>query len=309
MSYLRYATLFILCTSVLTSCQNCVKKPDAPPKIDIENAKRSAPVKLNYDGLTEPQIDSINKLFSEEICPCGCPKTLGQCIEMQAGCAPAKALAEWSVKQLKEGAPEHLLYRAISDEISNGYLAKEVSVDTKGAHRKGKENAPFVIVEFADFECGACQLASSEIKAFFEENQDEVQMYFMHLPLSNHLNAERAAIAAEAAGKQGKFWQMHDLLFAHPEPLTDDAIAKLAQTLFKGATYQQFEKDRADPALLKKIRDHKDYAVEKLHLAATPTFLFNGRPYNLSSAKDGYQLRLEMEKARTSINCQDEPKS
>jgi protein-disulfide isomerase len=189
-------------------------------------------------------------------------------------------------------------------DANQGYLAEPKNIDTKNAYHKGNPKASITIVEFADFECPACKMASAQFNQFFKENKEDVQIYFMHFPLSSHPHAEQAAIAAEAAGKQGKFWPMHDLLFAHDGPLTEQAIQELAARLFNKSQLARFNRDRKDPALLKKINEHKEYAINEIELVGTPTFLFNGRPYNLSSSKDGYKLRLEMEKLRSTIHCQ-----
>lgn len=126
----------------------------------------------------------------------------------------------------------------------------------------------------------------------------------MHFPLSTHPHAELAALAAEAAGKQGKFWQLHDLLFKETRPFTPEIIKSLAQTLFNKKQMAQFEKDLEDPMLKQKVKAHKEYGANDLRLSATPTFFFNGRPYNLSSAKDGFGMRLAMEQARGQIACE-----
>lgn len=312
----RHIIVAVMCAVMLVSCQKSCGKPTEEKVVESGKVLPSVPHKkqatppedvanLNYDGLSDAQIASINKLLNEEICPCGCPTTFAKCLTLKDdGCKPATLMANWAIKQMKEGAPEHLLYRAISEEISTGFLAKERTIDTKKAYRKGNPNAPYIIVEFADFECPACKLSAKAVKSFIDDNKDDVQIYFMHFPLSTHPHAERAAIAAEAAGKQGKFWDMHDLLFAHESALTDAAILNLAKGIFNKNELDKFQKDLADPALLKKIKEHKDYGLNTLNLSGTPTFMFNGRPYNLSSAKDGYQLRLDMEKARKAINCQ-----
>jgi hypothetical protein len=303
--------LFLILWGVFSaSCQKgCNKEVASPPHdpakdvADHGEKKREILAGLNYDGLTEVQITSLNKLFHEEICPCGCPSTFAQCLSMPSGCKQAQLLANWMIKQVKFGAPEPFLYRAVSDEISTGFLAEEKTIDTKQAHRKGQPNAPITVVEFADFECGACKIAASEMKAFVNENSQDVQIYFMHFPLSTHPNAERAAIASEAAGKQGKFWEMHDKLFAYNGPLTEAVTQALAKELFSGQELKQFIKDLADPALARKIKEHKEYAQNVLLLGGTPSFMFNGRPYHLSSARDGFALRVAMEKVRSDIHC------
>lgn len=311
----RYFTplLLISCLTFMACQKGCGAKKDLTKTEQVMDEKKVVDHKkptfitdfnsLDFSGLTSTQVDSIKKLFNEEICPCGCPKSFAECINMKSGCKPAQLLAQWSINQLKQGVPEQYLYKAISEEINAGYSVGAKLVDTKGAYQKGREDAPITIVEFADFECPACKIAALEMKDLIEAHPD-IQIYFMHFPLSMHPNAEKAAIAAEAAGKQGKFWRMHDLLFAYNGQLSEQVIKDVAAQIFDMTQMTQFMKDLNDPNLRQKIKDQREYGETQLNLLGTPTFLFNGRPYHLSVAKDGFELRLAMEKVRAEIDCQ-----
>lgn len=314
----RTALLIVILPTLLNvACQKaCVKDTPAQEKTATPQEEKIATKEvaknsitrfdaLKLDNLSRLQIDNLTTLFNEEVCPCGCPKTFAQCLQMKSGCKPGVLLAQWTADHLRSGAPETYLFKFVSEEINAGYLSEPKNIDTKNAYSKGNPAASVVIVEFADFECPACKLAALEMKAFMKKNSD-VKLYFMHFPLSAHVNAERAAIAAEAAGKQGKFWEMHDLLFAENGALTDGVIKTIAQKIFNAKQMAQYEKDLADPTLLQKVKAHREYAANEMKLVGTPTFMFNGRPYNLSSSRDGYQLRYDLEKLRTDINCQAE---
>lgn len=260
---------------------------------------------LSFVGLNAEQKKGIIKLFNDEICPCGCPKTFAQCLVDEDECKPGRLLAQWAADQLKSGAPERTLFQVLSEEINLGYMSKQIAINTEQAQQKGDKNAPITIVEFADFECPACKIAAKAIAALRKEKGKEIQLYFMHFPLSVHPQAEAAAVAAEAAGLQGKFWKMHDLLFDYEGPLSDKVLSDFANKIFGSNTEQRakFETDRQDPKLLEKIRKQKDYAMNELRLMGTPSFFFNGRLYNLSLARDGFLLRIAMERARVGINC------
>ena len=257
---------------------------------------------INFLGLNDKAKTSLIKFLNEEICPCGCPKTFAQCV-VSSGCKPAQLMLEWMITKLKQDVPEAILYKAISQEINAGFLAKPLKVSYLDAYKKGSDQPKVSIVEFADFECPACKNAAHEMKDFIKNHEDDVAIYFMHFPLSNHLYAEASAIASEAAGLQGKFWPMHDLLFKYEGLLNDEAIKTLAQSLFNKTQMKQFAKDIKNPDLLTKIKAHKAYAHNEVKIMGTPSFLFNGRPYYLFSAQDAYALRLAMEKAREEITC------
>lgn len=295
--------LGLLCLST-AACQKGCQKPGATSteEAKVETNGVNNFKKLDFTGLNDAQKKSIAGMLNEEVCPCGCPNTFAECINAD-GCEAGELLVKWSIDRLKEGAPEHFLYKAVASEINSGFLSEKRDIDTMDAYVKGAKDASLTIVEFADFECPMCKYASAEMNEFVKKYSDQVQIYFMHFPLNSHPNAERAAIAAEAAGKLGKFWEIHDLMFAFNGPLTDENIKTLAQKLFDMKQMAQFEKHLQDPEIKKKIQKHRDYAINNLKLVGTPTFLFNGRPYNLSSSVDGYELRLAMEKARAKIDC------
>ena len=111
-------------------------------------------------------------------------------------------------------------------------MSEPLKVQTEGAHHKGQASAPITIIKFADFECPACKFAARSLTKVLENNKNDIQVYFMHFPLNTHPHAEAAAVAAEAASLQGKFWDMHDALFAYEGALSESAIRTLATTFF-----------------------------------------------------------------------------
>src|SRR5438132_10892708 len=99
-------------------------------------------------------------------------------------------------------------------------------------HIQGRWNAPFVLVEYGDYECPYCGLAYGMIKNIQEKLGDSLRFVFRNFPLQGmHSHAEHAAEAAEAAGAQGQFWEMHDLLFENQSALGDEDIARYSASL------------------------------------------------------------------------------
>lgn len=109
---------------------------------------------------------------------------------------------------------------------------------------------------------------------------EQVQIVFVHNPLSFHDKARGAAIASMAAGRQGKFWEYHDTLFANQQSLDEANLEKFAGEL--GLDLEKFKKDLKDPAIAKKI-DADQGASVALGATGTPAFFVNG--VNLSGAK------------------------
>src|SRR5580692_6990447 len=99
-------------------------------------------------------------------------------------------------------------------------------------HIQGPINAAFALVEYGDYECPYCGQAYPIVKAIQERLGDRLCFAFRNFPLANsHPHAEHAAEAAEAADAQGKFWEMHDLLYENQEALADENLAEYAQAL------------------------------------------------------------------------------
>ena len=145
---------------------------------------------------------------------------------------------------------------------------------TKNArHVRGDANAPLTIVEFADFECPSCRRAYNSTISKWEKENRPVRFVFHHYPFPQmHPRALPAALAAEAAGKQGKFWPMYDALFTGEETqLTDDYILKSAQKI--GLDAAQFQKDWRNETELKPLVTADQDLGNKFGVHSTPTFI------------------------------------
>ncbi|MBE7700824.1 thioredoxin domain-containing protein [Oerskovia sp. Sa1BUA8] len=158
-----------------------------------------------------------------------------------------------------------------------------------GAHVLGDPAAPVTIVEFGDLECPYCHDAAPVLRAVVEESGGTVRLVFRHFPLFEvHPYALTAALAAEAAGAQGRFWEMHDLLFAHQDRLDDVGLAHWAQTLgLDGAS-----------VVGEAAQEHGD-AVERDYLAGTalgvrgtPTLFVDGERYRGRVTEDGVRAAV-----------------
>ena len=155
---------------------------------------------------------------------------------------------------------------------------KALSQLTENGTVRGNKNAKVTLVEFGDIQCPSCQAAHPIVKDALADMKD-VKLVFKHFPLvSIHPHAMTAAKAAEAAGKQGKFWQMTDLLY---EKQGEWASVANVQPLFEGyaesigLNVAQFKKDMKDPAIAKKIESERDEGIS-IGVPGTPTFYVNG---------------------------------
>ncbi len=139
----------------------------------------------------------------------------------------------------------------------------------------GPNPAKVVVVVMSDFQCPVCKRITDATHQIPEEFPGEVRVEYLNLPLAIHQHAEDAAVAGLAAHEQGKFWEMHDLLFAHQDALDAASLATYAQQAKCDMT--RWKKDYADPALRKRVQAEAALATA-LGGNATPAFLINGKP-------------------------------
>jgi protein-disulfide isomerase len=144
----------------------------------------------------------------------------------------------------------------------------------KNDHVLGPSDAPVSMVEYGDFECPHCAAAHLVLKNVLKRMGPRLRFVYRHMPLTQvHPNAELAAEASEAAGAQGKFWQVHDALFEHQLQLSPVLIPILAERL--GLDMKRIVEDLAARRYRDKVREDFMGAVRS-GAAGTPTFFING---------------------------------
>jgi len=148
------------------------------------------------------------------------------------------------------------------------------TVNTKGAPARGPEDAEVTLVEFSDFQCPYCSRVTPTLDQIKEEYGDQVRVVFKHLPLRIHSKAPAAHAAAEAAHRQGKFWEMHDKIFANQREMSPEKYEEYAAEI--GLDVAQFKVDVANAEVQQRIEADADEAAS-LGVSGTPGFFINGR--------------------------------
>jgi protein-disulfide isomerase len=141
-------------------------------------------------------------------------------------------------------------------------------------HIQGRADAPVTLVQYGDYECPYCGAAYPIIKQVQAEMGDRLRFVFRNFPITtSHPHAEQAAEAAEAAAAQGKFWEMHDLLYENQRRLRDDDLHSYAEAL--GIDVEVFSKELAEHVYVDRI--HEDFmSGVRSGVNGTPTFFING---------------------------------
>jgi len=161
-----------------------------------------------------------------------------------------------------------------------------VPVKIERDHIEGPSNAPLTLLEYGDYQCPYCGAAYPEVKQVQKQLGSKLRFVFRNFPItSSHEFAQHAAGIAEAAGAQGKFWEMHDFLYEHQNLLGDDnSIFAYAQEL--GLDMQRLKMEVGNDAYLNRIREDFTGGIRS-GVNGTPTFYVEGTRYNGSpTAKD-----------------------
>ena len=141
-------------------------------------------------------------------------------------------------------------------------------------HTKGPSTAPVTLVEYGDYECPHCGQAYYVVKGIEKRLGNQLRFAFRNFPLTNvHPHAEHAAEAAEAAGGQGKFWEMHDCLFENQHALDDLHLVQYADRV--GLDVPRFSRELAEHRYAACIREDFMSGVRS-GVNGTPTFFING---------------------------------
>lgn len=163
-------------------------------------------------------------------------------------------------------------------------------------HIRGATGAKVTLVEFGDFQCPACAAYEPLVRQVLADNKDSLQVVFRHFPLTQiHQNALLAARASEAAGLQGKFWEMHDMLYDYQKSWSGllnarEIFVSYAATL--GLDVAQFSADMDSSVVEEKILAEYREGT-KLGVGGTPTFFINGKMIESPSSLEEFDALIK----------------
>lgn len=173
----------------------------------------------------------------------------------------------------------------------NGEGVDQSVLIREDSYKQASDSAKAVLVEFADYQCPACATYHPITKSIIADMGKDVTFVMRHYPLLQHKNSRPAAYAAESAGKQGKFWEMHDLLYEKQKDWeTADDPKELFQTYAQSLQLntETFAKDMNDTGIRDKVqRDIND--GNQIGVNATPTFFLNGQKLDSPASVDEFK--------------------
>ncbi len=208
-----------------------------------------------------------------------------------AGCSEKKRLAEIEKTQEEilakitavEKNQEKILNRFKPQKRPTADLNKVHNIPIGISSIKGNKDAPVTVVEFSDFQCPYCARLQPTLNEVLEAYPEEVKLVYKHFPLSSHAQARNAAKASQAAEEQGKFWEMHDLIFENYSTLNEEKFKEFAEKL--GLNVKQFEADYNSTKYDKQIQEDIDIA-KRVGVRGTPTLFMNGKKMGKRSFND-----------------------
>ena len=179
---------------------------------------------------------------------------------------------------------------------SNNPQSSDLAVPVSASDQtKGNPESAITLVEYSDFQCPACKSYYPIVEKLMDEYGSKIRFVYRHFPLPQHKNARPTAFAAEAAGRQGKFWEMHNMIFDNQEkwaPLADPRNTLLSYAEGLGLDKEKFLQDFDSSDLQKKVEDDREGGIRS-SVRATPTFFLNGAAMTNPRSYDEFKRAID----------------
>lgn len=289
-----------LCVLMALAAAGCERSSEADNGSKNEGAAdKAAPAKSKEPIASLPQvdvsalddfsqsiwIDMVNELLS----PCGDPVSVARCVAENRKCKRCVPAARYVVRLVDEGYSRdeiREIYRVRYDEDT------KVKLTHKSSPFLGSPMAPVTIYEFSDFQCPHCRLAAPYLKKLVDDSNGKVKLVFKQYPLPGHPKAREAAKAAIAADRQGKFWEMHDLIFKNQAKLETANFENYAKEL--GLDLERFRVDVKSKEVEAKV-DADRAEGKKVGVDSTPSIYVNDRRFVFPPEQLGEYVREELD--------------
>jgi len=283
MSLRSYSVVFpnvftlLACTVILAIGLLC------QPTVGLAAEKPGLPG-VDLKDLDEDELDLLTGILNEQFDPCGKPRSFVDALRDKGSCEKAVPLANFAVRQVQQGLSKRQIIRALLKEIKR--MSARHSFTVKGRPFIGPEDAKVTVIQFSDFQCPHCRMASKTLKKRIKGRS--VRIVFKQYPLSFHKAARPAAVAAVLAHFQGKFWAFHEMLYEDQEKLTEKWVLKLAKKAKLNMRRFKKERERAETF----VNDDR-MEGELASIEGTPTYFVNGRLVEYEELDDRIAAELK----------------
>lgn len=263
---------------------------------------------LDQSALTAQQKHALLNLLRTGGCNCGCSFKIAECRVKDPKCGRSRSLAATVEREIQEGKSADSI-RAELDRLMNQsppVLDEAVSIPIEGDPAKGPANAKITLVEFSDFQCPFCAQAVVSLNRLMAKHPADIRLVFKQFPLDIHSQAALAAEAALAANAQGKFWPMHDKLYANFRILSPEKILECAKDIDLDMVRLTMD---LKSGKYKTVLEKELLQGERAGVLGTPTIFVNGKHYNGSMETAALEEIVQTELKTLSAKATPLPRS
>ena len=240
---------------------------------------------VDMSSLSPAQRQLALKIMREQGCSCQCNMKIAECRVVDPRCTYSRGLASVIIENVRAGKTEPRIVAAMAaskfahliEQPPERLLEDPVPLRTGGAPELGPKDARVTLVEFSDFQCPYCAKAAPQVEAILKAYPKDVKLFYKQFPLDTHPQAKMAAEASLAAFKQGKFWELHDKMFANYRSLSRENVLVWAKAL--GLDMPRFEKDMNSP-LTRAVVERDTAEGDQAGVEGTPTIFVDGKRFN-----------------------------
>ena len=226
---------------------------------------------VDTSKLTDAQRGVFFQIINTEPSACDKPHSMARSLADDPSCRDSQVAAQFVADALASGAPASAVKHDLPIVVE-ALTPREIPIEGRPVY--GAERAPVTVVVFADFQCPHCRLEAPVLRKAIDQFRGRAKLVYKHFPLMGHDRAKAAAIATEAAHEQGKFWEMHDLVFENQNDLTDENLYEFAAEI--GLDMEKFKASYSAGKGKAVVEQDKAHG-ETLEIGGTPAVFINGR--------------------------------